>query len=134
MKNLLAAVLCWTLLSAAVQAQVPPDKAEATFTVHNPELEWKLWASEPLFCNPTSMDIDHLGRVWACEAVNYRQILRGKPVLRPEGDRILILEDSTGSGKADKVTVFAQAPYIQAPLGIAVANDPVGPGWKVCVC
>jgi putative membrane-bound dehydrogenase-like protein len=115
-------------------AQVPPEKAEATFTVTNPELEWKLWASEPLFSNPTSMDIDHKGRVWVCEAVNYRQILRGKPVLRPEGDRILILEDSTGSGKADKVTVFAQAPYVQAPLGIAVAKDPVGPGWKVYVC
>jgi putative membrane-bound dehydrogenase-like protein len=134
MKHFLAAFLCCTVLSTTIRAQVPPDKAEATFTVHDPQLEWKLWASEPLFCNPTSMDIDHLGRVWVCEAVNYRQILRGKPVLRPEGDRILILEDSKGTGRADKVTVFAQAPYIQAPLGIAVAKEPTGPGWKVYVC
>src|SRR5262249_49152071 len=69
MKRLLAAVLCWTLLPAAIPAQVPPEKAEATFTVHDPQLEWKLWASEPMFANPTSMDIDHLGRVWVCESV-----------------------------------------------------------------
>ena len=68
---------------------VTPDKAEATFNKVSDGLEFKLWASEPLFVNPTSMDIDHLGRVWVCEAVNYRQILRGQPVLRPEGDRIL---------------------------------------------
>src|SRR5205085_4781366 len=134
-----SAMLRFALLAAVafapmLAAQVPPEKAEATFQVNDPDLEFKLWASEPLFANPTSMDIDHKGRVWVCEAVNYRQILRGRPVLRPEGDRILILEDSTGSGKADKVTVFAQAPYIQAPLGIAVAKDPVGPGWKVYVC
>src|SRR5436189_854787 len=100
-------------------AQVPPEQALSTFTVNDPELELSLWASEPLFANPTSMDIDHRGRVWVCEAVNYRQILRGQPVLRPEGDRILILEDASGKGGADKVTVFAQSPEIQAPLGIA---------------
>src|SRR4051794_39940067 len=74
--------------------QVPPDEAEATFTVHNPHLEWKLWASEPLFANPTCIDIDHLGRVWVCESVNYRTKLHGKPLNRPAGDRILILEDT----------------------------------------
>src|SRR5205085_10129857 len=93
-----------------------------------------LWASEPLFVNPTSMDVDHLGRVWVCESVNYRCRLFGKPLRRPEGDRILILEDSRGTGRADKVTVFYQAPEILAPLGIAVAKDPVGLGYKVYVC
>jgi putative membrane-bound dehydrogenase-like protein len=115
-------------------AQVPPEKVEATFTVHNPELEWKLWASEPLFANPTSMDIDHLGRVWVCESVNYRHTLRKQPPNRPAGDRIVILEDSKGTGRADKATTFYQSPELLAPLGIAVAKDPVGPGWKVYVC
>ena len=59
-------------LAALLVAQVPPEKANATFTVSDPELEWSLWASEPLFCNPTCMDIDHIGRVWVCESVNYR--------------------------------------------------------------
>jgi hypothetical protein len=119
---------------AALAAQVPPERANSTFTLSDSALEWSLWASEPLFCNPTTIDIDHLGRVWVCEAVNYRCTLFKKPLNRPEGDRILILEDSKGQGRADKVTVFAQAPYIQAPMGIAVAKDPAGPGWKVYVC
>ncbi len=133
MKKFLAALVT-AAIGSAIHAQVPPEKAEATFTVHNPELEWKLWASEPLFANPTCMDIDHLGRVWVCESVNYRTSLHKKPLNRPAGDRILILEDSKGTGRADKATVFYQAPELLAPLGIAVAKDPVGPGWKVYVC
>ena len=112
---------------------MPPEKCEATFTVAD-GLEMKLWASEPLFANPTCMDIDHLGRVWVCESVNYRCTLHKKPLNRKEGDRILILEDSKGTGKADTAKVFYQAPELLAPLGIAVAKDPVGPGYKVYVC
>jgi putative membrane-bound dehydrogenase-like protein len=118
---------------AAAQAQLEPAKALASFTVSD-GLEISLWASEPAFTNPTCMDIDHQGRVWVCESVNYRQQLRKRPVNRPEGDRILILEDTRGTGKADKVTVFYQAPDLVAPLGIAVAKDPVGPGYQVYVC
>lgn len=120
-------------LTSTVHAQVPPEKAESTFTVVD-GLEFKLWASEPMLVNPTCMDIDHKGRVWVCESVNYRTSLRGRPLNRATGDRILILEDTKGTGNADKVTVFYQAPEILAPLGIAVAKDPVGPGYKVFVC
>ncbi len=121
-------------LCSAVHAQLPPEKAASTFTVAD-GLEMKLWASEPLFVNPTCIDIDHKGRVWVCESVNYRNKLRGmKKLNRPEGDRIVILEDSKGTGKADKATTFYQSPELLAPLGIAVAKDPVGPGWKVYVC
>src|SRR5713226_1115881 len=107
----------------AGRAQVPPDKAEATFTVAD-GLEFKLWASEPLFVNPTCMDIDHKGRVWVCESVNYRHKLHNRPPNRKEGDRIVILEDTKGTGKADKATTFYQAPDFLAPLGIAVAAYP----------
>src|SRR5882724_12508459 len=100
------AVIILISVTAPLAAQVRPERAESTFTVTNPDLEWKLWASEPLFANPTSMDIDHLGRVWVCESVNYRTTLHKKPLNRPAGDRILILEDSKNTGKADKVTVF----------------------------
>ena len=125
--------LALLLLTTTARAQVPPEKAESTFTVAD-GLEMTLWASEPLFVNPTCMDIDHKGRVWVCESVNYRSKLRGKPFNRPEGDRIVILEDSQGTGKADKATTFYQSPEMLAPLGIAVAKDPVGPGYKVFVC
>src|SRR5690242_6510324 len=96
---LLAAAL---LVPAAARAQVPPEKALSTFTVAD-GLELSLWASEPLFVNPTCIDVDHRGRVWVCESVNYRNKLHRKPKLnRPEGDRIVILEDTKGAGKADR--------------------------------
>jgi putative membrane-bound dehydrogenase-like protein len=118
---------------AAARAQVPPEKALATFRVVD-GLGLSLWASEPLFVNPTCMDIDHKGRVWVCESVNYRCKLHRRPLRRPEGDRIVILEDTKGTGRADKATTFYQSPDLLAPLGIAVAKDPVGPGYKVFVC
>jgi putative membrane-bound dehydrogenase-like protein len=69
-----------------------------------------------------------------CDSVNYRHKLHRRPPNRPEGDRIVILEDTQGNGKADKATVFYQAPDFLAPLGIAVAKNPTGPGYKVFVC
>lgn len=122
------------LIVARAEAQLPPAKAEKALKAVD-GLNVALWASEPLFTNPTAMDVDPLGRVWVCEAVNYRNRLRGfKTLTRPEGDRIVILEDSKGTGKADRATTFYQAPELLAPLGIAVAKDPVGPGWKVFLC
>ncbi|MCY7360444.1 MAG: hypothetical protein LH609_23900, partial [Rudanella sp.] len=70
------------------------------------DLEATLWAESPMLFNPTSIDIDAQGRVYVAEGVNYR----GKAGRRKEGDRIVVLEDTTGAGKADKVTVFLQRP------------------------
>src|SRR3981189_1369842 len=121
------------VLFSTAHAQVPPEKVVNT-SQGSPGLDISLWASEPLFVNPTCMDIDHKGRVWVCESVNYRDTLHHRPLRRPAGDRIVILEDTKGLGKADKATTFYQAPELLAPLGIAVAKDPVGPGYKVYVC
>ena len=124
---------CLLAVPMLATAQVPPEKAMSTFKVAD-GLELSLWASEPLFCNPTSIDVDHRGRVWVCESVNYRSTLHRRPPHRKEGDAIVILEDTRGVGRADKRTVFYQSPEIHAPLGIAVAKDPIGPGYKVFVC
>ena len=127
------------LVPDAAHAQLPPEKAASTFTVAD-GLEMKLWAAEPLFVNPTCIDIDHKGRVWVCESVNYRNKLHGKKTLnRPEGDRIVILEDTKGDGKADKAITFYQSPELLAPLGIAVAAEPSRDrkeafSYKVYVC
>src|SRR5215207_11499027 len=90
MRRTLAALVLAALLAPAARAQVAPDKALATFTVAD-GLELSLFASEPLFVNPTSIDVDHKGRVWVCEAVNYRRKNFGRPILRKEGDRIVVL-------------------------------------------
>lgn len=84
-------------------------------------LEAKIFAAEPMMLSPTNIDVDHLGRVWVCEVVNYR----GRNGERPDGDRILILEDTTGDGVADKSTVFYQGRDIDSALGICVLGNKV---------
>lgn len=88
-------------------------------------LEVTLFASEPMFSNPTNMDIDAKGRVWVCEAYNYRNQYNPKNPVRPEGDRIMILEDTDGDGKADKTKVYYQGTDVNAALGIAVLGNKV---------
>lgn len=90
-------------------------------------LEVTLWAAEPDVINPTNIDIDSRGRIWVLEAVNYRLTLPGRSGkdYRPAGDRITILEDTDGDGKADKTKVFAQDLSLRSPLGIAVLGDKV---------
>ncbi len=88
-------------------------------------LQVQLFASEPIIGNPTNIDIDARGRVWMCEAYNYRPALNPENPQREEGDRILILEDTNGDGKADKTKVFYQGTDINAPLGIAVLGNKV---------
>lgn len=92
--------------------------------VMDPDLEIGLFAAEPLLTNPTNMDIDHKGRVWICEAYNYRNEVNNVPY-KKKGDRILILEDTNGDGKADTSTVFYQGEDINAALGICVLGNRV---------
>ena len=88
-------------------------------------LELTLFASEPMMTNPTNMDIDDRGRIWITEAYNYRTQLNPKNPTKAAGDRILILEDSDGDGKADKSTVFYQGTDISSALGIAVFGNKI---------
>ena len=88
----------------------PADKVESRdigdalsqLDVHE-DLQVALFAGEPVMHNPANIDIDHRGRVWVCEAINYRAF-RNADVIgdRKEGDRILILEDTDGDGRVDR--------------------------------
>lgn len=100
-----------------------PKYAVAGLSVTN-GLEATLFASEPTITNPTNIDVDHLGRVWVCEAYNYRPAINGNPT-KNEGDRILIMEDTDSDGKSDKTTVFYQGKEINSPLGIWVMGNRV---------
>jgi putative membrane-bound dehydrogenase-like protein len=83
-----------------------------------PEFNVALFASEPLVTNPAAIDVDTQGRVWVAEIEYYRF------VPRPEtGDRIKVLEDTDGDGRADKSTVFAEGLF--QPMSICVAGDKV---------
>ncbi len=67
--------------------------------------EVKLFAAEPDVVNPVAMTVDEKGRVWVIECFEY-------PKRTPKGkmprDRIVILEDTKGTGVCDKRTVFAE--------------------------
>jgi len=67
--------------------------------------------------NPASIDVDDRGRVWVAEALNYRK------KTRKEGDRILILEDSSGDGRADRTNVFYQNPDIDGVHGVCALDN-----------
>ena len=96
------------------------SEAIPSLEVH-PDLEAQLFASEPMITSPSSIDIDHRGRVWVCDVVNYRRN-QGK---RPEGDQVLILEDTDGDAKADRSTVFYQGEDVNSAHGICVLGDRV---------
>lgn len=107
----------------------PEGKKKAFITIEginvpDSELEAGLFASEPDVFNPTNMDIDHKGRVWLCEAYNYRNDVNHIPYEK-KGDKILILEDTDGDGKADKTKVFYQGEDVNAALGICVLGNRV---------
>ncbi len=97
-----------------------PANAVKNLEVH-PELQATLFASEPKITNPTNLDIDHRGRVWICDVMNYR----GNNGKRPAGDRILILEDTDGDGVADSVKTFYQGRDVDSAMGICVLGNKV---------
>jgi putative membrane-bound dehydrogenase-like protein len=93
----------------------------------DPSLEVSVWAGTPDLYNPTNMDIDHAGRIWVAEGVNYRGKSRdndGKGQ-RPGGDRIAVLQDTDGDGRCDSSHTFVQESGLIAPLGVAVFDNVV---------
>jgi glucose/arabinose dehydrogenase/mono/diheme cytochrome c family protein len=97
------------------------DEALETFEVA-PGFVIEAVAAEPLVDKPVALDFDPAGRMWICEMRGYMPDIDGKGESNPEG-RIVILEDTTGDGKADKRTVFLDE--ILMPRSIAVFEEGV---------
>ncbi len=72
----------------------------------------ELWAQNPFLEKPTQMNWDPQGRLWVCSSSLYPQIEPGQAA----NDKILILSDTDGDGKADKSEVFADGLLI--PTGV----------------
>jgi len=123
---LVAVVLGWASAEALADGPVPPEKGAAMLSLPA-DLTATLFAGEPLLTSPADIDVDAAGRVWVCEVTNYRR----QKDTRPDGDRILVLEDTDGDGVADKTTVFHQGRDVDSALGICVIGE--GPGRKVIV-
>jgi putative membrane-bound dehydrogenase-like protein len=107
--------------AAPANAEPPPEIVPANMFALPDDLEVTVWARSPQLRNPTNIDVDAQGRVWVTEAVNYRRHMGREPA----GDRVVVLEDTNGNGRADKSSVFIQEPALLAPLGIAVIDNKI---------
>ncbi len=83
----------------------------------------ELFASErefPDLRNPVQMSFDNRGRLWVATMPTYPHWKPGDP--KPN-DKLIILEDTDGDGRADKQTVFADG--LQLPIGFELAPEGV---------
>src|SRR5262245_25986237 len=112
----------------------PPPRTESAVAKFTPQphptftvaegLEVNLWAENPLLAKPIQMNWDPRGRLWVASSEVYPQVEPGQT----PNDKIIILEDTTGTGKADKSTVFADGLLIPTGLepgdgGVYVAQS-----------
>ena len=97
--------------------QLPLSPAESMRRMVTPAgFEVRLFASEPDIRKAIAMAWDERGRLFVAETLDYPN------QLREEGgrDRITICEDTTGDGKADKFTVFAE--HLNIPTSLTFAR------------
>jgi putative membrane-bound dehydrogenase-like protein len=108
-----------------VQQSLSP--AESMSLIQVPvDFELQLFAAEPDVVNPIYMNWDERGRLWVIETVDYPNEIKDDDI---GDDRIKILEDTDGDGKADKITIFADklnipTSFVFSNGGIIVSHAP----------
>jgi putative heme-binding domain-containing protein len=113
-----------------VAAPIPPTTAEESLAMMQTAdgFAVSLFASEadfPELAKPVQIAFDARGRLWVCTMPSYPQLVPGET---PD-DKVLILEDTDGDGRADRRTVFAAGLYLPTGLelgdgGAYVAQQP----------
>jgi putative heme-binding domain-containing protein len=98
-------------ISRAQQAAPDPEKERQSFKVAD-GFEVSLYAADPMMAKPIQMNFDPAGRLWVATSEVYPQIKPGQVA----DDKVLVLEDTNGDHKADKVTTFAHGLLI--PTGV----------------
>lgn len=79
------------------------DQPYPKFTVAE-GYEISLWAENPMMHKPTQMNFDASGRLWVASSEVYPQVEVGQTA----DDKIIVLQDTDGDGKADQSKVFAE--------------------------
>ncbi len=100
---------------------LPAEKELAAFKI-DPRFEVNLFAGEeqfPEIANPIQMRWDNRGRLWVSCSITYPHVYPGNE----PNDKLVILEDVDGDGRADKSTVFADDLHI--PLSFELIEDGV---------
>jgi putative heme-binding domain-containing protein len=108
---------------ASAQLAPDPEIERRSFTVAE-GFEVSLYAADPMMAKPIQMNFDPAGRLWVATSEIYPQIRPGQLA----DDKILVLEDTKGAARADKVTVFARGLLIPTAVlpgdgGAYVANS-----------
>lgn len=113
--------------SRGVNPWLPPEEERQAFKV-DPRFEVNLFAGEerfPEIANPIQMRWDARGRLWVSCSSTYPHAYPGK---EPR-DRLVVLEDSDGDGKADRSTIFAEDLHVPLSFefgdgGVYVSEQP----------
>jgi putative heme-binding domain-containing protein len=103
-----------TALAQRDLKDIPPPDPEierASFQVAD-GFEVNLYAADPLLAKPIQMNFDAAGRLWIASSEIYPHILPGQQA----NDKIVVLEDADGDGRAEKASVFADGLLI--PTGV----------------
>lgn len=101
----------WLMMccSGAVAAEGPSPRSL------DPRLKIELFAEHPQIVTPTGIDVDRYGRVWAVESNTHFPPAgyKGHPT-----DRVLVMSDTDGDGKADKIATFTDG--LKFTMSVAV--------------
>ena len=107
-------------------AAAPMRPSEAASKMRVPDgFNVSVFAAEPDVQNPIAMSWDTRGRLWIAE--NYTYSSREERFDLGLRDRVVVLEDSTGDGRADKRTVFTD--QVQMLTSVEVGHGGV---WLMC--
>lgn len=103
-----------------LQAPLSPEESMKHIQIP-PQFSLDLFAAEPDVINPIALNWDEKGRLWVLETVDYPNDIKTETGVG--NDRIKILEDTDGDGKADSFTIFAD--QLSVPTSLVFANDGV---------
>ncbi len=96
-------------------AALTPEEEQKGFKLPD-GFEINLFASEPDIGKPINLTFDAKGRMWVTQSFEYPFPAKGKG-----RDRVTILEDTDGDGKADKFTHFNDT--LNIPIGVLPTED-----------
>jgi len=123
---LLLALTCSLLPAQRGLREIPDPSVQAQLDGFTPAegARITLFAAEPLIQKPIHMNWDGQGRLWVVGSSTYPHIEPGQA----EADRIYVVEDEDGDGKADRSTIFADDLHIPTAVlpgdgGVYVVNS-----------
>ena len=95
-KHFVCLLICGLCSAVTAAEQLPRSR--------DPRIKISLFAEHPQIVTPTGIDIDSNGRVWAIESNTH---FRPNDYKGHESDRLLVMSDTDGDGRADKIITFA---------------------------